>query len=152
MIVDNIKNRAIYETCTKGLKEGFDFILKAVAEGLPLGKYEIEGENIYAIVQEYNTKPIEECKYEAHRKYIDIQYVVKGKETITTAYLENCKTSCQYNAEKDVEFFEIPKNVSELFLNSGDFAIFFPQDVHCPQVSPDGKNEVLSKIVVKVKV
>ena len=90
MIFDNIKNKELYLSINDGFKAGFDFIEKAIKENLPVGKYEIDGKKVWASVQEYLSK--DEAKAEAHRNYIDIQYIVSGKESMLNANIDLCKT------------------------------------------------------------
>ena len=82
MIFDHVKNCEQYYSLHKNFEKAFDFIKRAVAENLPVGKYEIDGKDLYASVQEYQAKAPEDGKFEGHRNYIDIQYIVSGIETI----------------------------------------------------------------------
>ena len=147
MIYDNNKNKEKYYSLHDGFKLGFDFIQKAITEKFPVGKYEIDGKRVWASVQEYLSK--DEAKAEAHRKYIDIQYIVSGKEQMKCACIDTCKTKIEYNDEKDVEFFEPASSVT-MVCKEGDFAIFFPNDVHTPSLKIN-ENEQVKKIVVKVQ-
>lgn len=148
MIYDNNKNKEKYYSLHDGFKLGFDFIQKAITKNLPVGKYEIDGKRVWASVQEYLSK--DEAKAEAHRNYIDIQYIVSGKELMKVACIEKCKSKVEYNEEKDVEFFEPCGNV-ELICEKGEYAIFFPTDVHTPGLKLN-ENEQVKKIVVKVQI
>lgn len=148
MIFDNIKNKELYLSINDGFKAGFDFIQKVEKENLPVGKYEIDGKKVWASVQEYLSK--DEAKAEAHRNYIDIQYIVSGKESMLNANIDLCKTMVEYNSDKDVEFFE-PCATAKIECGAGDFAIFFPTDVHTPGLKID-QNTPIRKIVVKVRV
>lgn len=150
MIIDNFKNRETYYACHKGFKIGFDFIKNAIKENLEQGKYEIDGKNVYASIQEYTTKPDSE-KFEGHRNYIDIQYILSGQETMECAEIDQCETITPYNDEKDVEFFVCNGFKSKMEFGKDDYAIFFPNDIHKPGVMLDAQSPV-KKIVVKVHI
>ena len=107
---------------------------------------------VKAIVSEYITKVINENGYEAHRDYIDIQYLISGKEVINSLPLEYLKEIKPYNKEIDAAFYEATNiKPQELLLGNGYFAILFPQDGHMPQLSVDMPMKV-KKVVLKVKV
>lgn len=148
MIFDNAKNKELYYKMHDGFKSGFEFIEKAIKEKLPVGKYEIDGKNVWASVQEYNSK--DEAKWEAHKNYIDIQYIVSGRELMEYADINTCEQFIPYNEEKDVEFFSATSQ-ADLICEKDTFAIFFPNDVHKPGLKIN-ENTPVSKIVVKVRV
>lgn len=149
MIYDVYENRELYYPCHKGFQLGFDFIQRVVDEDLAPGKYILDGMNVYASVQEYMTKPDSE-KLEGHREYIDIQYIISGKERMECAEQKNCETMTVYNPEKDVEFFTCHGEKANLQFKEGTFAIFFPRDIHKPGVQLEEQTFV-KKVVVKVK-
>ena len=150
MIYDIQSNAKLYYPCHKGFQMGFAFIKRAIEENLEPGKYEIDGKNVYASVQEYTTKPDSE-KFEGHRNYIDIQYIISGREYMECSVLANCKTMTQYNPEKDVEFFTCNGLKTKMEFEKDTFAIFFPEDIHKPGVMLDEQMPV-KKVVVKVHV
>lgn len=152
MIADNMKNTKIYESAHKKFAAAFAFIEKAVAENYAAGKYEIDGKELYASVQEYDSKLAANAKFEGHRNYIDIQYVVSGEEIIKVADIEKMTLKGEYNPEKDVEFYEDNPKASALVLQAGEYAVLFPQDIHQPGVSLNETPAPVKKIVVKVKV
>ena len=80
MIFDTLANAQKYYSLHSRFEDAFEFINKAISENLPVGRYELDGKNLFALVQEYTTKNPEEAKNEAHRKYIDIQCVLSGEE------------------------------------------------------------------------
>lgn len=118
---------------------------------LELKKYEIDGNNLYAPLSEYMSKDEENARYEAHRKYIDIQYVVSGKELIGIAPISQQKEILEpYNEEKDIMFVTV-NQVTNYQAMPDRFFIFFPGDLHRPGLK-DGENSPVRKAVVKVKV
>ena len=149
MIVDNLKNSKQYCNAHSGFSAGFDFLEKAVSENLPEGIYEIDTDNVFAFIQEYTSK--EESSFEAHKNYIDIQFIVKGTEVIYAADLDKLSVNTEYNPEKDIMFLEDYEKASKVILNDGEYGIFFPWDAHKPGLCLDGKPDTVKKIVVKVK-
>jgi len=131
--------------------KAFSFLKNSDLQGLELKRYDIEGDDLYAPVSEYLTKNEEDARYEAHRKYIDIQYVIIGKELIGVAPLSQKKEILEpFDSTKDIEFFTVTGGVDHLALPDR-FFIFFPGDAHRPGLK-DGENSPVRKIVVKVKV
>ncbi|MFA5330223.1 MAG: YhcH/YjgK/YiaL family protein [Prolixibacteraceae bacterium] len=149
MILDKLENTALYSGISENLGKGFEFLKNTDLNNLEIGKYEIEGKNVFALVSEYETKKAEDCRLEAHRAYADIQFIVSGKEAIGFAALENQTVLTEYTSEKDIIFFT--GETSPLILESGMFAVFFPQDVHRPCMQIDGPEKV-KKVVIKVKI
>jgi len=118
---------------------------------LELKRYDIDGDNVYATVSEYLSKNDEDARYEAHRKYIDIQYVAAGKELIGITPLSQKKDVLEpFDATKDIEFFTVTGWENHLAVPDR-FFILFPEDAHRPGLK-DGENSPVRKIVVKVKV
>ena len=147
MIIDSIKNSSIYCSENPAFKEAFGFIGKAVTENLPEGKYPLDGKS-YAIVQCYTPKE-NSGKFEAHRNFIDIQFIAHGTECMEWCEISGGTVTQEYNPESDVEFFSA-KPEAKLTLNDGYFAVFFPNDLHNPGVAPKTPVPV-KKIIVKVK-
>ena len=127
----------------------YDFILNK-AESAAVGKYELE-DGAYVSVQEYTTKARRDAKYEAHKKFIDIQMLLSGKELIAVTPIDKMEISVEYNNEKDVMFFQHNDECTDYLLEGGDFLILYPEDVHMPGVCVNEKSPV-RKIVVKVPV
>lgn len=114
---------------------------------LPLGRIDLEGDALFVLVQEYATKAPEAGRWEAHRRYADIQLLAAGRERVGVAALDCMRVDVPYDDTKDVAFF-----LGEgdwITLTPGRFAIFFPQDVHLPCIQADAA-ETVRKIVVKV--
>lgn len=149
MIVDKIKNISLYTNISEKIKKGLMLLNDKELINKPEGKYEVDGENIYILVQRYKTKNYSEAKFEAHRNYIDIQAVLKGKEIIGYENIDNLKENVPYKT--DAAFFETPESFSEIKLTEGMFALLFPGDGHMPACDYNGKTEVI-KIVVKIKI
>jgi len=149
MIVDTLQNAALYKHLHPRIVKAFDYLLNTNFDELATGKYEIDGDNLFAIVNEFETKDRSVCEVEAHRKYIDIQYVVKGVEMFGyTPYTGQVPVK-DYDAEKDFAIYEEP--VSYMRLESGMFIIFYPTDLHQPEVR-EYEPVLVKKVVLKVKV
>jgi YhcH/YjgK/YiaL family protein len=148
MILDNLLHAALY----KPLSPNLSLALESLAAGLPekpQGRYEIAGDQIYSMVQIYDTKARAAGKWEAHRRYIDIQYIVSGVESIGIAPINTLKEIHPYDPAKDVAFYEGPGQF--LTLHPGQFMILYPHDAHMPQIAPDIPASV-KKVVIKVAV
>lgn len=148
MIVDSLKNCEKYVSCYEGFDKAFAFLKKSVEENLPAGRYEIDGDKVFAFIQEYTSKT--DSSFEGHRNYIDIQCILSGVEVMKVADISKMEVSCQYSPEKDIMFFEDNEKASELVLEAGEYGIFFPWDTHKPGLCFDSPAEV-KKVVVKVK-
>ena len=127
----------------------YDFIVNK-ADGAAVGKYELE-DGAYVSVQEYTTKARSEAKYEAHKKFIDIQLILSGRELIAVTPIEKMEIKDEYNETKDVMFFQHNDECTDYVLEAGDFLILYPQDVHMPGVCVNERS-LVRKIVVKVPV
>lgn len=126
----------------------FDFLRNSNLETLDTGRYVLSEDSLFVIVDEYITEDVEERKYEAHRKYIDLQYIIRGKELIGVAELDNVNLIESYDDEKDIAFYEKAKGNYRLADNSV-FFVFFPDDAHQPCVKADQAQPV-KKIVFKI--
>lgn len=128
----------------------FEFLKNNDLSTLEIRRFDIDNDNLYATVSEYTTKNEEDAKYEAHRKYIDVQYVIKGQELIGLAPINNrLETLEDYDPGRDIEFLTVKGGIN-LKADPGRFFLFFPEDAHCPGMK-DGENSTVKKIVVKVK-
>lgn len=148
MIVDNLKNSEKYINAHEGFADAFDFLKKAVDENLPEGRYEIDADKVFAFIQQYTSKT--DSSFEAHKNYIDIQFIVSGVEVMKVADIAKMTPNCEYNAERDVVFFENYEKASALALEAGEYGIFFPWDTHKPGLCFDNSPAEVKKVVVKV--
>ena len=149
MIYDKIDNIETYAGLSEDINIGLKW-LKDVSPEVEIGVYEINP-RVKAIVSEYTTKEKNEYGYEAHREYIDIQYLISGEEVVGSLPLEYLKEIKPYNKDCDAAFYvKTDLKPQELVLGSGYFAILFPQDGHMPQLRVDTPMKV-KKVVIKVK-
>ena len=151
MIQDTLDHSARYEVLSPRFAQAFKF-LRAVDGTQAPGRHEIDGDRVFALVQKYATKPVESALFEAHRKYIDVQYVHSGRETILWAPLATMKEETMaYDGAKEAALWKLVRDVTPLHLGAGHFAILFPQDAHAPCVEWERPEEIY-KVVVKVAV
>lgn len=151
MIQDTLDNSTRYEALSPRFAKAFSF-LRSVDGTQALGRHDIDGDDVFALVQTYATKPIESALFEAHRKYIDIQFVHSGRETILWAPLAAMKEQTMAHDEaKDAALWKLVPDVTPLHMSAGHFAILFPQDAHAPCVEWETSAQVF-KVVVKVAV
>ena len=146
MIFDVLANAHRYLALTQGFPKAIDFLLRANLQELPVGKYEIDGDRIYAIVSKESGRKKEDALLETHEKYIDIQLVLAGTDTMGWKPKSLCmQLSGEYDRKSDVQFFA-DKPDTWFSVESGMFAIFFPEDAHMPLIS----SGQIHKVVVKI--
>jgi YhcH/YjgK/YiaL family protein len=151
MIIDRIQNRAFYRQLGSRVGEALEYLATTDFVKMPDGKHELDGPRLFALVQRYRPKPLEEIVWEAHRKYIDVQYVVQGAERMGYLPLgERMSIRKDYDSERDIVFYDAQ---GDLFtVPERSFVVFAPQDVHASGLAvdcPGSSGEVL-KVVVKV--
>lgn len=112
------------------------------------GKYPIDGDNAYAMISAGPPKKLEDVKWESHKKYIDLHYVISGKIKIGVAPVSKATVTEPYNETRDAANY----NVDGKFLTATpkEFFLFFPQDAHRPDIKVDGADS-LRKVVIKIK-
>ena len=111
----------------------------------------VVSDDFFFLIQEYDAKEPEVARFEAHKKYVDIQYIVEGKESMEVCPVSIMEVMNSYNPEKDVEHYHNKENVAKVVVTSGGYAIFYPWDAHKPGVRV-GDNKKVKKIVGKVKI
>jgi YhcH/YjgK/YiaL family protein len=150
MIIDFISNANRYKTLGERITKALNYLQTTDLITLEKGTYNIEGDNVFAIVNEYETVHVDAEQMEAHKKYIDVQYVAEGTENIGHSFLQHQTPSTAYDDEKDFMLFaEYPDFYSTL--TKGMFAIFYPTDLHMPGVHLHNSCTV-KKIVIKIKI
>jgi len=150
MIADILKNRYLYENISPRIKTSLEYIANTDFSAIEPGKYEIDGENIFVLVQEYDSIPREQGKWECHRKYIDIQYIAEGVEQMGVNNIEKMQVAVEYNPEKDIAFLN--GDGDYVTFSKGSYGIFFPEDAHQPRIAPEDIPGKVKKVVVKIKI
>ena len=130
--------------------KAFKFLATTDLKNIKTGKYELDGENLFASVSEYESKNEENVKIEAHKIYADIQYVISGEEQMGVLPLEKMNPFIPYNDKHDIAFFKTDMTNYYRHADSSNFFIFFPNDAHRPGVKIVG-NTPIKKVVIKVK-
>jgi YhcH/YjgK/YiaL family protein len=147
MIIDSLSNYQKYVNLHPRFAAAFAFINNQNLAEIEVGKYPIDGPELHASVSEKQAYTRDEAKFECHNEWIDIQVCPSGKEQMGWSARERVSDiKTEYNAEKDVTFYN-DKPDTYFTLQAGQFAIFYPEDVHAPQIG-DG---AIKKLVVKVK-
>lgn len=148
MILDILENATRYLPLNKKFAKAMEFLSRSDLKELPEGKYEIEGDCIYAMVSKGFGRKKEDALLEAHEKFIDIQLVLEGTDTMGWKPRSLCKEPTrEYDPESDVQFFADEPD-GWLSTESGAFAIFFPEDAHMPMISPGQIHKVVVKVAV----
>ena len=149
MIIDKIEKADTYKNLGTRINLALDYLRRTNFSNVEAGKYEIDGDNVFALVSEYKTKHVNEGKLEAHKKFLDIQFVADGKELMGYAPFKNQEIMESYKEENDVTFFN--GGIDYVEFSKGMFTILFPQDLHMPGIMIENPENV-KKVVVKVKI
>lgn len=151
MILDTLPLWRRYATLNPRFAAGFAF-LEQFQPDAAAGRHEIDGDSVYAIVQRYRTRPLTGMQLEAHRRYIDIQYVAAGREVIQWAPLAGLSEVTQpYDEVNEAALFALSADMVPIPVRTGWFAILFPDDAHAPCAAWGDPDDVV-KVVVKVAV
>jgi biofilm protein TabA len=153
MIVATLDNLAVQMAPTPNLLRALGFLRQVYGTELPDGKVEIDGEDVFAFVQSYQTiAQGDPVVCEVHRKYIDVQYVAAGEEFIAWAPIEDLAVTKPYDEAGDAWLGTAPAASCTLVrLCAGQLALLYPTDGHAPRLAT-GAPAPVQKIVVKVAV
>lgn len=150
MIVDRLDNLKLYESVNRNLKDVINYIENTDLYKLEVGKYKLNDE-VNIIRESYNTRHFEECYFEGHQKYLDLQIVLTGKEYF--GYKNNKDSNINitqpYNEEKDIEKYQA-NEFTKVILTDNMFALVFPQDLHLGKLIFDNSQKV-EKVIFKIK-
>lgn len=149
MIVDELKNAPLYAQGNSLLGKALDYIQETDFSKLKPGRHEIDGENVYAMLQEYDSRPLEGSSFEAHRRYADLHYVIEGSELLGYMHINRLTVTEPFDEEKDCEMLKGP--VDCITLQSGTFAVIYPDDAHIPCLAVKEPTSV-RKVVVKFRI
>ena len=149
MILDSLKNRALYESLHPRFKCVFDYIESHDLASMECGRHDIDGDNIFVNVQELELKPQSEARLELHRRYIDIQLLLRGDEELFGwSEIGDChKAEAEFDTQKDVQFFT---DTPQCFysLRVGQFTILYPEDGHAPMLGKGAVKKCIFKIAI----
>jgi len=149
IINDDLKNWEKHASL-RSMADAFRFLARPDLEKLEAGRHDIHGNDMYALVQHNESRAIETAEFEAHRLYLDIQYLVSGEEYIAVTSQQGLKVSKPYDESKDIEFYIKPAKYQKIVMQPGRFAVFYPQDAHLPNCYTNRPGP-LQKVVVKVR-
>ena len=151
MIFDSISNSRSYEQALPELAAAFRYLAETDFSATADGTYPLGGDGFRAIVQSYESKAPEAARLEAHRRFIDVQYIVSGEERIGCAPLARAGAPlAPFDDAKDIVFLD--GAFEPVTLRAGDFALFFPQDAHAPGIRAGGSPAHVRKVVIKIPV
>lgn len=148
MIYDRLENYRIYNGLLPLLGLAFDYIRATDLSALVAGRYAIDGDDLYVIINDYTTKPEVQGTWESHRRYIDLHYIIRGMERIGFAPAPRFKTG-EYNLDKD--FLPLEGTGDFFTLHERDFMVFWPEDAHMPGIAVESPAPVV-KAVFKIRI
>lgn len=153
MIISDLKHwRQEAGWVTPSLRKALEWLEQQISTDTPAGRYDIDGDRMYVLVQELTTEPAVERLAEAHRKYIDIQLLLSGKELIRAARdSDSAEIIADELLERDKLSYRDVEHESDIVLLPGMFAVFFPADIHRPCCNAE-RSMFIRKAVVKIDV
>ena len=149
MILDSLKNKEQYVSLHPRFKQVFDYIDTHDLAAMELGRHDVDGDNIFVMVQELELRPLEQARLELHRKYIDIQLVLRGDEEVFGwSEKKDCLTpETEFDEAKDIQLFtDIPQCFYTV--GQGQFTILFPEDGHAPMLGEGHVKKCIFKIAI----
>ena len=150
MIFDSIENHTLYPYGDLWNK-AFEFI-NTLAPEVEEGRQILQGDDLFAGIDLYETKPRADAKLETHQKYVDIQLLLSGKERLEIFKKPGLMVSEPYNVDKDAEFYQVPDEpITTVTLQPGEFIVFFPEDAHMPCLIAEETPQSVKKVVIKVR-
>ena len=150
MIFDTMKHIGCYRGLSANMDRAIETLLSTDFSGLAAGRYEVDGDNVFFMIQEPQLREETEALYEVHKKYADIQLALTDGEVILALPIGQIDAWQAFDEAKDIGFSENSEPGIPLEMQSGCFAIFFPQDAHMPCLR-GGDEKTCRKVVVKVK-
>jgi YhcH/YjgK/YiaL family protein len=151
MLFDRLDRLQQYGNLPHGISDGAKYLLETDFSKVAEGRYELNGDRLVAIVQQYETHLVTAARWEAHRRYVDIQYIIEGQELMGHRLLNDGIVVQQpYDADRDVIFYEGPGCL--FLMQPKDVAVFFPQDIHAPGLAVHDQLSKVRKVVVKCRI
>ncbi|MBO9607905.1 MAG: YhcH/YjgK/YiaL family protein [Paenibacillaceae bacterium] len=155
MIIDRIDNAGLYAKLGEGIAKALAYLRETDFAGKEPGRYDIDGDHVYAFLQEFTLRPQSEGKWEAHRRYIDVHYIVSGKERLAYAPVDSLEVYRAYDEIGDFVLLRgggstnIVTATNTIVAAPGTFLVFRPEDAHMVGITVDTPKPV-RKVVVKV--
>lgn len=151
MIISSVKDLVTYKGLSKNLDMGIDYLQTVDTSNMEVGRIDIDGDNVYALVSEYNTRGLDEGKYETHIKYLDIQCLISGEEIILISE-SNKLTSVGYSEDVDKENYTDGQEDVSVKLRAGMALVLYPTDAHKVSCMVDNQSLPVKKLLLKVKI
>lgn len=152
MIFDHIQYASTYAGLHAGIDKALNAVLSYTPDNYPTGRVELDGTNLFLLVNAYETHAPETALSEAHEQYIDVMYMVEGEETIYVKPTDQLREITKpYNPEIDALLGKLDDDATPVRLTAGSFVVLFPQDAHSPACHTDGPQSV-KKVIAKVKI
>jgi len=148
MIIDQLENLGQYGDIRRHLQV-MDILRNRPFDEMEPGRYDIEGDSLYFMLQRYDTTPVDQGKLETHENYIDVQYVVRGEEMMGYAPRDVMAIESPYDPEIDAAFYHLPERMTLLRLRPETFCVFYPQDAHLPGRCLETPQSI-TKVVIKI--
>jgi len=155
MIYDSLDQLSRYARLAPGVWEKVGAFLAGCSPDTPNGRHELDGDRVYASIQDYETHPVNPDKLEIHHKYIDIQVLLSGEESILVRSVDKLETTLAYDAGRDIAFYRLPAGDCDsipVTLVPGKFAVFFPEEGHMPGLIRGNAPCRVLKVVIKIAV
>lgn len=150
MIFDTVKNMNYYVKMMPELEQIQKFIEDYTKGEMKMERIDLDGDNLFVSPATYMPKDHEGAEYESHIKYADVQVVLKGREYIGVAPIEDCTVTKPFTDGGDIAFYTSEKG-SLCLVEAGYFLVLYPQDAHMPCLKVEDGEEV-TKLVFKVRI
>jgi len=150
MIVDRIENAGLYKPLHKGFEKAFTVLAEPGLAKKPDGRYSLDADDVYYIVQHYTTKPMAQGRFESHRKYIEIQVLLAGQELLAYSPTAGLEVVEPYSEQKDIMFYRVGTIIAQTKLEPGLFCLLYPHDAHLPSCQVTCPAPV-HKVVFKIR-
>jgi biofilm protein TabA len=147
--IDKVQLAQQYHLNKAAWDKAFLFLKEQNLQTISVGRHAIDGDNVFASVTEDPSKDFDKTTWESHRKYIDVQCIIRGEEKIGKCPLTKATVIKPYDENRDVANYSAKGKIYTI--PAGSFIIFFPSDAHRPNITP-GDNKLVKKIVVKIRV
>jgi len=146
VVSDLLANAHLYAALGPGIARGLRFLAETDLASFAPGRHELDGTRLYALVSDYTPKPLAECRWEAHRRYLDLQYLVSGIERMGVSPIDRLVAG-EYQEDRDIVW--LSGSGDSLTFGAGQFMILWPGDAHMPGIDA-GVPGLVRKIVVKI--
>lgn len=149
MITGNIHQLELVPYLPAKLREAIEYVKANITADTPLGKHDVDGNNVFVLISNDSTEAFEQRRAEYHAKYLDIQIVLNGVEGMTFSNLPAGTPDTDWLADKDIAFLSAGEQEKTFVMQPGDFVVFFPGEVHKPLCAV-GEPARVRKAVVKI--